>query len=62
MSKQHARLERLVHEASGIVAATHDKVKITQAMMLVGFTSPERRNMKIYQKVRRRSMKVAVVE
>jgi hypothetical protein len=31
-------------------------------MALVGFTSPERRNMKIYQKVRRRSMKVAVVE
>jgi hypothetical protein len=62
MSEQHAELEGLVHEASGIVVAAGGKVKITKAMALVGVTSPERRNMKIYQKVRRRSLKVAVVE
>jgi hypothetical protein len=35
------RDQKLVMEASGIVAAAHGKVKITHAMALVGFTSPE---------------------
>lgn len=61
MSGCNDRQKRLVEEASGIIAAARGKVKITQAMGLVGFSTPERRDMKIYQQVRRRSMKVAVV-
>jgi hypothetical protein len=62
MSEDDGRLKRLVLEASGIVAAAHGKVKIIQAMTLVGFSTPERKNMRIYQQVRRKSTKVSVVD
>jgi hypothetical protein len=62
MCEPFARQKRLVEIASDLIAAGRGQVKIGQAMTLAGFTSPERRNMKIYQQVRRRSAKVAVVE
>ncbi len=52
--------ERITH-ASGIIAAGKGKIKITHAMQLVGFTTPERKNITLYQKVRRRSHKMQVV-
>ena len=56
------RRQSLIEEASGIVAAANGKIKIVQAMKLVGFSTPERKNMTVYQQVRRRSLKVSVVE
>ena len=53
---------RLVQEAAGVVAAANGKVKISAAMRLVGFSTPERRNMTTYQQVRRKAMKMSVVE
>jgi hypothetical protein len=51
MSEDIDRLKRLVTEASGLLALTNGKVKIVQAMKLVGFTTPEAKNMKLYQQV-----------
>jgi len=51
--------ERVDH-ASGIIAAGKGKIKIVQAMKLVGFSSPERKDMKLYQRVRRRSHQMVV--
>jgi hypothetical protein len=62
MSEENARVKRLVHEASGILAAANGKVKIMQAMILVGFTTPECKNMTLYQQVRPRSSNIAVVK
>jgi hypothetical protein len=45
MMDNEDRLERLVEEAAGIIAAANGKVKISQAMDLVGFTREERQNM-----------------
>jgi hypothetical protein len=60
MSEDFGRLNRLVQEASGILTAANGKVKIVQAMQLVGFTTPERKNMKVYQQVRRLAAKLIV--
>ena len=49
-------------QAAGIVAASDGKVKIVDSMKLVGFSTPERRNMTTYQQVRRRASKLIVVE
>jgi hypothetical protein len=62
MSEEIARIKRLVQQASGILSAADGKVKVMQAMILVGFTTPERKNMKIYQQVRRKSEKIVCVE
>jgi hypothetical protein len=61
MSGEGDRLDRLVQEASGLLASTNGKVGIMQAMRLVGFTTPERNNMKVYQRVRRGATRYAVV-
>lgn len=55
-------LQGLSEQAAGIVAASQSKVGIRQAMNLVGFTREEVQVMKWYQKVRRRSKVLAVVE
>ena len=52
--------EKILH-ASGIIAAGKGKIKIRQAMKLVGFTA-EVKNMTLYQKVRRKAMNICVVE
>jgi hypothetical protein len=62
MSDNEERLKRLVKEASGILAAANGKVRVTQAMKLVGFTTPERTNMKWYQQVRRKQDKLVIVD
>lgn len=51
------RQNKLVKQASGLIAIGDGKIKISQAMELVGFTTPERQSMKLYQQVRRRSLK-----
>jgi hypothetical protein len=53
MSEEDAELETMVKEAAGILAITHGKVKIVKAMEMAGFRSAERKNMKLYQRVRR---------
>jgi hypothetical protein len=62
MSEDNEHIKGLVLQASGIVAAAHGKVKIMQAMILVGFTTPERQNMTLYQQVRRKATKVSIVD
>jgi hypothetical protein len=61
ISVDEDRLERLVVEAAGIIAAANGKVGIAQAMMLVGFTQEEKKNMTLYQRIRRKSARVEVV-
>jgi hypothetical protein len=61
MSGDDDRLKKMVQQASGILTAANGKVKIVQAMELVGFTSDERRNMKLYQQVRRLSTKLVIL-
>jgi hypothetical protein len=56
------RLDRMVDEAAGIIAVANGKVKILQAMALVGFSPEETKNMMLYQKVRLKSSRVAMVE
>ena len=62
MSEAVQREKELVRQAAAIVAASDGKVKIVDAMKLVGFATPERKNMRVYQQVRRRSTKLVVVE
>ena len=61
MSEREALLAEMVREASGIVAATKQKVGIRKAMDLVGFSVEEQKNMKLYQQVRRSALKVTFV-
>ena len=62
MSTVDDALKTLVAEAAGIVAASHKKVGIRQAMALVGFSEEERQKGAIYQRVRRKAMTLEVVE
>jgi hypothetical protein len=59
MDEDFEKQIKLVQQASGIIAIGEGKVKITEAMKLVGFSTPERAGGKVYQQVRRRSLKVA---
>jgi len=61
MAENNDRLQRLVRQAAGIVSASEKKVGITKAMELVGFSKDERRQMTLYQQVRRLAMKVSLV-
>lgn len=61
MSEDNPEEDGRINHASGIIAAGKGKIKITQAMKLVGFTTPERKNITLYQKVRRGSHKMQVV-
>jgi hypothetical protein len=56
------KLKVLVIQAAGIVAGSQNTVGISQAMELVGFTVEERKTMKYYQQVRRKSTKLSVIE
>ena len=62
MSEGAERQKRLVEHAAAIVAASEGKVKIVDSMKLVGFRTPERKNMRVYQQVRCRTSKLVVVE
>jgi hypothetical protein len=54
------RLEGLVEDAAGVVAASRGKVKIKAAMGLVGFDEDEVQSKTLYQAVRRKVTKVTV--
>jgi len=54
--------EEMISRASGIIAAAKGVIKIRQAMKLVGFSQDEICNMTLYQKVRRKSQRVSVVD
>ena len=55
-------LKALVDAAAGIVVGSGKRVGIALAMEYVGFTLEQRRDMTMYQRVRRRSKKLTVVE
>jgi hypothetical protein len=56
-------LEGLIVQAAGVVAASCWKVKVHQAMSLVGIAAADTKQHKtIYQQVRRRASKVGIVE
>ena len=61
MSEREGKLAEMVREASGIIAASNNKVEICKAMELVGFTAEERLNMRLYQQVRRFALKLLLV-
>ena len=60
--EEEDRRKQLLAQAAGIVAASEGKVGITKAMELVGYSEEERKTMKFYQQVRRRSHVLVVVE
>jgi hypothetical protein len=60
--ERSCQLETLVMQAAGIVAGSQKTIGIRRAMELVGFTECKRKNMKLYQQVRRKSVKLSVVE
>ena len=62
MSEDARRKEQLVQQAAGIVAAAQGKVKIVESMKIVGFTTPERKNMTTHQQVRRKARRLATVQ
>jgi len=62
MSEAQEDLEGKISHASGLIAASKGKMKIRQAMKLVGFSTAEVETMRIYQKVRRQSMRMIVVD
>ena len=61
MSEETPEEDERIDHAGGIIAAGKGKIKIVHAMKLVGFTTPERKNMTLYQKVRRRSHEMVVL-
>jgi len=60
MSEQMPEEDGRIDHAGGITAAGKGKIKIVQAMKLVGFTTPERKNMALYQRVRQCSHEMVV--
>lgn len=61
-TERDERLKKLVEAAAGIVAGSRKLVGVTKAMDIVGFSAEERKDITIYQKVRRKSLKLTVVE
>jgi len=61
-SEQENALEGKILHASSIIAAAKGKIKIRAAMRLVGFTDQEAKTMTLYQKVRRKSQNIVVME
>ncbi len=62
MSDVEEGIKEMVEQAAGIVAARANKVQIKAAMKLVGFSEEERSKFSLYQRVRRRSLRLEVVE
>ena len=60
MSEEILEEDDRINHASGIIAAGKGTIKIIHAMKLVGFTTPERKNISVYQRVRRQSQKMVV--
>jgi len=61
MSEENTEEDGRINHASDIIAAAKGKIKITQAMKLVGFSTPERKNITVCQRARRRSQQLTVV-
>jgi hypothetical protein len=62
MSEEISRVNRLVKDAAGIIAGTEGRTKVMDAMRFAGFSDSERKNMKLYQQVRRRALKLQITE
>jgi len=60
MSEETPEEDERIDHAGGIISAGKGKIKIIHAMKLVGFSTPERKNMTLYQRVRRRSHQMVV--
>jgi len=62
MSEAQASLEDMISHASGLIAAAIGKIKIRAAMRLVYFTSVQVETMSLYQRIRRKSQQMVVVD
>jgi len=62
MSEANEPLEDMTSHASGMIAAGKGKIKIREAMRMVGFTACQVETMSLYQKIRRKSTKMVVVD
>jgi len=62
ISEGKERLEELISQAAGIVAAAKGVMKIRHVMKLVGFTQEEICSMTIYQRVRWQSLRLSIVD
>jgi hypothetical protein len=62
MSEGVPDLQKKVDMAAGYIVASQKTLGISKAMELAGFSEEDRRNMTVYQKVRRRSQKLCIVE
>ena len=60
MSEETPEEDERIDHAGGIISAGKGKIKIVHAMKLVGFSTPERKNMTLYQRARRRSHQMVV--
>ena len=60
MSEETPEEDERIDHAGGIISAGKGKIQIVHAMKLVGFSTPERKNMTLYQRVRRRSHQMVV--
>jgi len=59
MSEANDPLEDMISHASGMIAAGKGKIKIREAMRM---TACQVETMSLYQKIRRKSMKMVVVD
>ena len=62
MSEDNDPLQKKVEMAAGIVVGSQNTVGIAKAMEIEGFSEEECHKMTIYQRVRRRSHKLCIVE
>jgi len=62
MSEANEMLEGMICHASGVIAAAKGKIKIREAMRLVGFANVQVETMSLYQRVRQKSMQMVVVD
>jgi len=62
MSEAPEALEGMISHASGMIAAGKGKIKIRDAMRMVGFDKAQVETMSLYQKIRRLSQQMVVID
>jgi len=62
MSEEEEALQGMILHASSLIAAAKGLIKIRAAMRMVGFTEEQTKSMTLYQKVRRKSQNMIVVD
>lgn len=61
MSEDGPEHQKMVEEAAGIFKASNGKIKLVDAMKLVGFSQEQTRVMRVYQQVRRKAQKLTII-